>query len=171
MRLVPRRARQGSRPVPSNRMPSSVGLHTMVQTINSKSPTAPLRGRLVSRVPRTLTTRLPAKGCGSFFPMKSPEELEAYFTSSEWRRRAISAIGRSGGKCLLCCAYAVLHVHCNNPASVGCEEPDDLAVLCSGCHGVFHDRTRFPWESHITQYAFGKLTVRQFDESLAHDAA
>lgn len=62
-----------------------------------------------------------------------------YLRSPEWRSTRRHALARAGHHCQLCgSAQLGLQVHYLTYERVGCEEPDDLAVLCLPCHAAQH---------------------------------
>ncbi len=72
--------------------------------------------------------------------MEREQTYSEYLASEEWQTRRKAALQRAGRRCQLCGASegAALHVHHNTYARVGAEQPGDLIVLCSDCHGTFH---------------------------------
>ncbi len=68
-------------------------------------------------------------------------EYDRYMKSEAWREKAEEAKQRAGHRCQLCNkANTVLHVHHRTYERLGKELPDDLIVLCAGCHSKFHDK-------------------------------
>lgn len=66
---------------------------------------------------------------------------ETYLTSDWWRLTRQVALERAGHKCQLCASdCGPLQVHHRSYDRLGCEEPEDLTVLCDGCHGAHHKR-------------------------------
>lgn len=62
-----------------------------------------------------------------------------YLRTDHWRAIRMGAIDRSRGHCQLCGKTEQLHVHHNSYKNLGEERPEDLIVLCQGCHKKFHD--------------------------------
>jgi len=63
-----------------------------------------------------------------------------YMRSVEWQAQRQAAITRSGGRCQLCNSDSSLQVHHRTYERLGNEAPDDLTVLCGGCHEWFSRR-------------------------------
>ncbi len=64
-----------------------------------------------------------------------------YLRSAVWRSKRRRALSRAGGACQVCNRRARLEVHHREyPARWGDEPDDDLTVLCSACHDLFHAR-------------------------------
>lgn len=62
-----------------------------------------------------------------------------YLHSAVWRSKRRRALSRAGGACQVCNARGRLHVHHREYADRWGDEPDDdLTVLCSACHDLFH---------------------------------
>jgi len=68
-------------------------------------------------------------------------EYDRYMDSEAWREKAEEAKKRAGYRCQLCNkGNTVLHVHHRTYERLGEELPEDLIVLCAGCHSKFHDK-------------------------------
>lgn len=66
-------------------------------------------------------------------------EYEAYLKSPQWADKRLSAIERAGRRCQVCAAKgAPLDVHHNGYRNLGNEPPEDLLVVCRGCHERIH---------------------------------
>lgn len=61
-----------------------------------------------------------------------------YLRSEHWLITRAAALRRAGGRCCLCAKRGKLEVHHNTYERLGCELPEDLAVLCGTCHPGFH---------------------------------
>lgn len=79
--------------------------------------------------------------------LKDPGPLPAskypeYIRSREWMGRRRLAITRARCRCQLCNSPDNLEVHHRTYERLGREDPEDLTVLCSECHGLFHETKR-----------------------------
>lgn len=63
----------------------------------------------------------------------------AYLDSPEWQEKRKAALERAGHRCQLCAGTTRLQVHHNSYANLYREAPQDLTVLCDGCHRKHHD--------------------------------
>ena len=64
-----------------------------------------------------------------------------YLKSPHWQRIRQSALKRAGGRCQLCNAQnRPLDTHHRTYERRGCEEPEDVIVLCRDCHAKFHGK-------------------------------
>lgn len=70
--------------------------------------------------------------------MNGHEWYKNYLKSDQWKLCRKAALIRAGYRCQVCGARHGLHVHHNDYARVGREEPEDLVVLCEVCHSWFH---------------------------------
>jgi hypothetical protein len=61
-----------------------------------------------------------------------------YLKSHTWEQRRQGALKRAEGKCQLCPATTRLQVHHVTYDRVGCEQIEDLRVLCEPCHKEIH---------------------------------
>jgi len=66
------------------------------------------------------------------------EIYRAYLNSSAWRRRRNRALRDAWWRCRDCGARMHLQVHHLTYARLYREEPEDLIVLCDGCHNARH---------------------------------
>jgi 5-methylcytosine-specific restriction endonuclease McrA len=66
----------------------------------------------------------------------------AYIQSREWATRRRLAIARARCRCQVCNSPDWLEVHHRTYERLGCEDPEDLTVLCRDCHGLFHEVKR-----------------------------
>jgi hypothetical protein len=77
--------------------------------------------------------------------MSRPVDYHEYILSAEWRERAEAAKRAAGYRCQLCnSADGPLHAHHRTYDRLGHEEPSDITVLCSRCHGLYHDKIATP---------------------------
>jgi hypothetical protein len=63
-----------------------------------------------------------------------------YLKTNHWQWVREEALNRAKWKCQLCARKTRLQVH-HNYARVGRELPEDVIVLCSGCHKKHHKTT------------------------------
>jgi 5-methylcytosine-specific restriction endonuclease McrA len=66
-----------------------------------------------------------------------------YINSPEWKGRSNNAKDSAGHRCQLCNKAGnnrELHTHHRTYERLGNELPEDLIVLCAGCHAKFHDK-------------------------------
>lgn len=68
----------------------------------------------------------------------SREVYLRYLQSPEWRRVRDAAIRHASWRCERCKGKRDLQVHHRTYARLGAEWPEDLEVLCAGCHGDHH---------------------------------
>ena len=61
-----------------------------------------------------------------------------YLKTEHWQKTAAAAKERAGQKCQVCNKYGQLHTHHRTYERRGAELPEDLIVLCAGCHSLFH---------------------------------
>lgn len=62
-----------------------------------------------------------------------------YLRLNYWKRISSKAKERAGFRCQLCNSTSELETHHRTYDRRGCEETSDLTVLCSTCHGKFHE--------------------------------
>ena len=62
------------------------------------------------------------------------ESYQEYLRSQEWRELREQALGRDGGRCMDCGAYATEVHHRFYPRHIGETELDHLISLCRSCH-------------------------------------
>lgn len=67
-------------------------------------------------------------------------DYHKYIQSDEWKQKADDAKERADHKCQICNSNGTLHAHHRTYERLGNELPEDITVLCSGCHGKFHDK-------------------------------
>jgi 5-methylcytosine-specific restriction endonuclease McrA len=65
-----------------------------------------------------------------------------YLKSSDWKIRRHAALMHADYKCQICNETEQLHVHHRTYANFGNESLNDLTVLCSRCHNIFHNSLR-----------------------------
>jgi hypothetical protein len=68
------------------------------------------------------------------------EAYSRYMLSPEWRARRAIAIQAAGGRCRLCYSPVRLEAHHRTYLRFGHELPDDITVLCHGCHTHFRSK-------------------------------
>lgn len=66
------------------------------------------------------------------------QQYREYLRSEHWQQTRTSALERAGYKCECCRAMTRLDVHHKTYERLGAELPEDLEILCRGCHGVRH---------------------------------
>lgn len=71
-------------------------------------------------------------------------EYQRYLKSAAWKARAAAARKRAGGKCERCGYRGTLDAHHVTYERLGNERPEDLCVLCRGCHNLMHGLLRAP---------------------------
>ena len=75
-----------------------------------------------------------------------------YLKTEHWQKQRKGALARARGHCQVCRAQRVqLEVHHNTYERLGCEQEDDLLVLCDGCHALFSEGGRLAGESRRTE--------------------
>lgn len=67
---------------------------------------------------------------------------EVYLRSDHWRATRLAALERAGNRCQVCNADKRLDVHHRTYERIGNERPEDLTVLCRGCHELYHESRR-----------------------------
>lgn len=68
-----------------------------------------------------------------------------YIVSADWKKKSDEAKKRAGHRCQVCNQsgrMVTLNTHHRTYKNLGHEKPDDLTVLCEGCHDVFHKAGR-----------------------------
>jgi hypothetical protein len=81
-------------------------------------------------------------------PQEAHPDLESmpyedYLLTAHWKQLRAEALGRAEQRCQLCNSdVKPLHVHHRTYARRGHERLEDLTVLCSECHQLFHDHGR-----------------------------
>ncbi len=64
-----------------------------------------------------------------------------YIRSDSWQRVRKEAMRKAKFRCQVCGTRTEkLCAHHNNYSNLGRERPEDLIILCSSCHQLFHDR-------------------------------
>lgn len=61
-----------------------------------------------------------------------------YLESAHWHAVRHGVIEAAKNRCQVCNSGGALHVHHRTYARRGEERPEDLTVLCAGCHSEFH---------------------------------
>lgn len=64
-----------------------------------------------------------------------------YLQSPEWKAIRAQAIEAAGGRCQVCNSSSHLNVHHRTYERRGAEGLQDLTVLCSECHSLFHQNS------------------------------
>lgn len=70
------------------------------------------------------------------------QQYHKYLRSKEWQKIRLDLLMVKGFKCERCenvYKPKFLHVHHLTYKRIGREEPEDLEVLCAGCHNSEHD--------------------------------
>jgi len=65
-----------------------------------------------------------------------------YLHSPEWNERRLEAFIAAGGKCAICGCGSDLHTHHLTYERIFNERPEDLYVVCKGCHKKLHKSLR-----------------------------
>jgi 5-methylcytosine-specific restriction endonuclease McrA len=70
-------------------------------------------------------------------------DYNSYLKSTEWQQQRRKALSYAENRCQICNhqGKAALHVHHRSYERIGNENPEDLTVLCSRCHALFHQHT------------------------------
>lgn len=66
-------------------------------------------------------------------------DYREYLNSSHWQIVRLGALARADWGCQLCSSPRALQVHHRSYDNLGFERPQDLTVLCAGCHQSFHE--------------------------------
>lgn len=75
------------------------------------------------------------------------EKHREYMRSLAWVQKRYQAIKHAGNKCQLCGTHrAVFQVHHNSYKNLGNEPLEDLIVLCTPCHDMFHQHSKLSGE-------------------------
>lgn len=61
-----------------------------------------------------------------------------YLRTEHWQTVRAGALARARYACQVCAATDRLHVHHRSYENRGNEGPEDVIVLCAGCHLLFH---------------------------------
>ena len=77
-------------------------------------------------------------------------DYKRYIRSSAWKATRKRAIEHYGEKCGECGRTEHIEVHHKNYDRLGCEQINDLEILCSDCHSVRHE-DRFRRSDAITR--------------------
>ena len=87
-----------------------------------------------------------------------------YLQTPHWQRIRGEALARAKHRCQVCDAADQLEVHHRSYARRGHENPEDVTVLCNGCHGGFHKTGRLA-RSGGPSRALVALVKRQMEVS------
>ena len=74
-------------------------------------------------------------------------DYHEYIKTEAWRERAEAAKQRVGHRCQICnrpATRVTLDVHHRTYERLGTERPEDLTVLCRGCHELYEKNRRIP---------------------------
>jgi hypothetical protein len=69
-------------------------------------------------------------------------DYDEYLRSPSWREKRDYVLLRAGYRCQVCNGKERLEVHHRTYDRLGHEDPEDLTVLCRGCHEAFHSSGR-----------------------------
>lgn len=69
-----------------------------------------------------------------------------YLLTDHWQEQRQAALERANHRCQVCNATITLNVHHRTYERRGDELPEDLIVLCQGCHQLFHDNGKLEVE-------------------------
>ena len=61
-----------------------------------------------------------------------------YLQTEHWKTVRTRALSDAGNRCQTCNGNGELHTHHRTYANLGHENREDLVILCSKCHEVFH---------------------------------
>lgn len=61
-----------------------------------------------------------------------------YINSNPWKEKCKVIKETRGNKCQVCGSEKDLQVHHNTYERLGCEDDNDLILLCKPCHFLFH---------------------------------
>lgn len=113
----------------------------------STRPLAPRRVRAVRRAPRAGVRVLPRWVECVLARWVKWTNYQAYLDSLAWRSKRERALRRAEFACQLCNAkkgkgvwLEVHHRDLTYSFEFGCEDDNDLTVLCNRCHGRFHGK-------------------------------
>ena len=70
-------------------------------------------------------------------------DYHQYIKSGVWKEKAMDAKERADYRCQICNTAgnnSTLHAHHRTYERLGNERPEDITVLCAGCHETFHDK-------------------------------
>jgi len=63
-----------------------------------------------------------------------------YISSNPWKEKCKMIKKTRGNKCQICGSEKDLQIHHNTYERLGCEDDNDLVLLCKPCHFLFHGR-------------------------------
>lgn len=63
---------------------------------------------------------------------------DVYLISDHWQKKRAEALAHANWACQLCNQKELLNVHHRTYENLGCENIQDLIVLCGLCHDKFH---------------------------------
>lgn len=64
----------------------------------------------------------------------------SYINSEPWKEKCKAIKTTRGNKCQICGSESNLQVHHNTYERLGCEDDNDLVLICKSCHFLFHRR-------------------------------
>jgi len=67
---------------------------------------------------------------------------EAYLATDHFQCVRAYAVQQAGGRCQVCTSRDRLNAHHNSYENLMCEAPEDVIILCSECHRIFHENGR-----------------------------
>lgn len=86
---------------------------------------------------------------------KRKKKYDAYLTSDEWAQTRTDIILIRGDNCERCGKHGHVHVHHLTYENIGCEESEDLIILCARCHmkehGLIKVKKKKPKKKKITK--------------------
>jgi hypothetical protein len=99
-----------------------------------------------------------------------------YLTTDHWRSVSADAKERAGNRCQLCNSRENIEAHHRTYERRGCEEPSDITVLCTYCHGRFHtkptpDERLEPAASDPVEMRLAGMTEQEQSEWLSQTIA
>ncbi len=71
-------------------------------------------------------------------PTEPGLDYRSYLQSDAWRQKREFMLQRAGYRCQVCNKKGRLELHHRTYERLGEERMEDLLVLCSSCHGLFH---------------------------------
>ena len=72
------------------------------------------------------------------FVRDSPSDYQLYLRTKHWQQVRAAALLRYDNRCAVCNSPDQPDVHHRTYERRGCERPEDVIVLCRGCHDLFH---------------------------------
>ncbi|MBK7380736.1 MAG: hypothetical protein IPJ03_17400 [Ignavibacteriales bacterium] len=81
-----------------------------------------------------------------------------YLESPEWQEKRKVKLKQANNKCQVCNSSKNLHIHHRTYERIFNEKPEDLTVLCSDCHQLFHQQT---WSEEKIEAEVHKLMEKE----------